>query len=37
MPKEIKWAHYKSLESRLDKLTLAMTSITESLVGEGTR
>ena len=29
--------HCKHLESRLDQLTLAMTSLTERLMGKGTR
>ena len=35
-PKEVKLAHYKCLESRLDQLTSAMTSLTKRLMGEGT-
>ena len=37
MPKEVELVHCKHLESRLDQLTLAMTSLTERLTGEGTR
>ena len=33
---EVKKAHCKCLESRLDKLTSAMTSLTERPVGKGT-
>ena len=36
MPKEVKLVHLKSLESRLDQLTLVMTSLTKRLVGKGT-
>ena len=37
MPKEVEQAHCKHLESRLDKLNLAITSLTKGLVGKGTR
>ena len=33
--KDIKWVHPIYLESRLDQLTLAITSPMERLVGEG--
>ena len=36
MPKEVELAHHKHLESRLEQLTSAMTSLTERLTGEGT-
>ena len=36
MPKEVKLAHCKHLESKLDQLTLAMTSLTKWLMGKGT-
>ena len=35
MPEEVESAHRKHLESRLDQLTLAMTSLTIRLMGEG--
>ena len=35
MPEEVKQVHHKYPESRLGQLTLAMTSLTERLVGEG--
>ena len=37
MPEEVELVHCKRLESRLDQLTSAMTSLTERLTGEGTR
>ena len=37
MDKEVELAHRKHLESRLDQLALAMTSLTKRLTGEGTR
>ena len=37
IPKEVKLMHHKHLESRLDQLTLAITSLTKRLVDEGTR
>ena len=37
MPEDVELAHCKYLESRLDQLTLAMTSLNERLTGEGTR
>ena len=37
MPEEVKLVHHKCLESRLYQLTLAMTSLTERLMAEGTR
>ena len=37
MPEEVKLVHCKCLESRLDQLTLEMTSLTERLAGKGTR
>ena len=37
MPEEVELVHHKCLESRLDQLTLAMTSLIERLTGEGTR
>ena len=36
MPKEVELVHRKHLESRLDQLTLAMTSLTKRLMGKGT-
>ena len=36
MPEEVELVHYKCLESRLDQLTLAMTSLTKRLTGKGT-
>ena len=36
-PEEVELAHCKRLESRLDQLTSAMTSLTERLTGECTR
>ena len=35
MPKQVDWAHCKSLESRLDQLTLVMTSLNKRLMGKG--
>ena len=35
-PEEVELAHNKHLESRLDQLTLAMTSLTKRLIGKGT-
>ena len=37
MPKEVELTYCKCLESRLDQLTLPMTSLTERLTREGTR
>ena len=37
MPEEVELAHHKRLESKLDQLTSAMTSLTERLMGKGTR
>ena len=37
MPKEVELVHRKHLESRLDQLSSAITSLTERLTGEGTR
>ena len=34
MPKEVELVHCKCLESRLDQLTSAMTSLTERLMGK---
>ena len=36
MPKKVELVHHKCLESRLDQLTLVMTSQTKRLMGEGT-
>ena len=36
-PKEVELVHCKCLESRLDQLTSAMTSLTKRLMGKGTR
>ena len=36
MPKEVELVHRKRLESRLDQLTSAMTSLTKRLTGKGT-
>ena len=36
MPEEVKSVHCKRLESSLDQLTSAMTSLTERLAGEST-
>ena len=36
MPEEVELVHRKLLESRLDQLTSAMTSLTERLTGKGT-
>ena len=36
MPKEVELVHCKHFESRLDQLTLAMTSLTKRLMGKGT-
>ena len=35
-PQEVELAHHKCLESRLDQLTLVITSLTERLMGKGT-
>ena len=35
MPKEVKLAYCKCLETWLDKLTLEIASLTKSLVGKG--
>ena len=37
MPKEVDLVHCKCLESRLDQLTSAMTSLTKRLTGKGAR
>ena len=37
MPEEVELAHHKRLESKVDQLTSAMTSLTERLMGKGTR
>ena len=36
-PKEVELAHHKHLEPMLDQLTSAMTSLTERIMGKGTR
>ena len=36
MPEEVELVHCKHLESRLDQLTLAMTSLTKRLMGKDT-
>ena len=37
IPEEDELVHCRCLESRLDKLASAMTSLTKRLAGEGTR